>query len=239
MGWNSFDSYGVYLSQEDAMANLEAMAAKLKPHGYEYFVIDNGWFGEYALIPGTRVAAEKHAHDVRLNEWGQVMPSRTYFPDGFGPLAKRARELGIKVGVHLMRGIPRKAVELNLPIRGTPWRAADIANQNPADNCTWCQYNYAVDMTKPGAQEWYDGLIRHIADLGVEFIKYDDIVPYPAEVEAVAKAVAKTGKLIVLSLSPGGKVDPAALGSFRRANLLRVTHDIWCSASRYSRDFSS
>ncbi len=46
-------------------------------------------------------------------------------------------------------------------------------------------------MTKPGSQEWYDGLIQHIADMGVDFIKYDDIVPHPDEVEAVAKAIKK------------------------------------------------
>ena len=66
MGWNSFDSYGVYLHEQAAFDNLEAMAEKLKPHGYEYFVIDNGWFGEYALQEGTIFPAEKHAHDVRL-----------------------------------------------------------------------------------------------------------------------------------------------------------------------------
>ena len=69
MGWNSYDSYGVYLHEKAAFANLEAMAAKLKPHGYEYFVIDNGWFGEYTLQPGTIFPAEKHAHDVKLNEY--------------------------------------------------------------------------------------------------------------------------------------------------------------------------
>ena len=39
MGWNSFDSYGVYLYEEAALSNLEAMAEKLKPHGYEYFAV--------------------------------------------------------------------------------------------------------------------------------------------------------------------------------------------------------
>jgi hypothetical protein len=82
-------------------------------------------------------------------------------------------------------------------------------------------------MSKPGAQEWYNGLIQHIADLGVDFIKYDDIVPHPDEVEAVAKAIAKTGKPIVLSLSPGGDVDPTAIDFFRMANMLRVTSDVW------------
>jgi alpha-galactosidase len=227
LGWNSFDSYGVYLHEKAAMANLEAMAEILAPYGYEYFVIDNGWYGEYKLKPGTLFPVERHASDVRLNEFGQVMPSKAYFPGGIKRIADRCHELGLKFGIHMMRGIPRKAYELNLPIQGTPYRARDIADTNPANNCKWCTYNYGVDMAKPGAQEWYDGLIRHLVDLGVDMIKYDDIVPYPAEVEAVAEAIAKTGKPILLSLSPGGEVDPAAIKSFQKAHMLRVTKDVW------------
>ncbi|MEC7487101.1 MAG: glycoside hydrolase family 27 protein [Verrucomicrobiota bacterium] len=227
LGWNSFDSYGVYLHERAAIANLEAMAAKLKPHGYEYFVIDNGWFGEYALQAGTIFPAEKHASDIRINEYGYFLPSTVYFPNGFDGIAKRCKELGLKFGLHLMRGIPRKAYDLNLPIKGTPYTARDIANIDPEENCTWCTYNYAVDMNKPGAQEWYDGLIQFIADMGVEMIKYDDIVPHPDEVEAVAKAIKKTHKPILLSLSPGGRVDPSAIEFFKLSNMLRVTKDIW------------
>lgn len=227
MGWNSYDSYLVYLPEQAALKNIEAMAAKLKPHGYQYFVIDNGWFGEYQLRHGALYPAEKHASDIRLNEYGQFLPSKVYFPHGFKPLVDRCRELGLKFGVHLMRGIPRKAYELNLPIEGTSFTAQDIADTNSNYNCTWCKYCYRVDMSKPGAQEWYDGLIKHISDLGVEMIKYDDIVPYPDEVAAVVKAIAKTGKPILLSLSPGGNVDADAIDTFRQANMLRVTHDIW------------
>ncbi len=227
LGWNSFDSYGVYLHEHAAMANLEAMAELLEPYGYEYFVIDNGWFGEYKLKPGTLYPHEKHAHDVRLNPYGHVIPSKAYFPGGLKPIIDRCHELGMKFGVHMMRGVPRKAYELNLPIKGTPYTAQDIANTDPGYNCTWCTYNYGVDMSKPGAQEWYDGLIQHLADMGVDMIKYDDIVPYPAEVEAVAKAIEKTGRPILFSLSPGGSVDPAAIKSFQMAHMLRVTKDVW------------
>ena len=227
MGWNSFDSYGVYLHEKAALANLEAMAKKLKTHSYEFFVIDNGWFGEYKLQEGTIFPAEKHAHDIRVNEYGYFLPSRVYFPNGIKPIVDRCHELGLKFGVHLMRGIPRKAYELNLPIKGTSYTARDVANTDPKENCNWCKYCYGVDMSKPGAQVWYDGLIQHIADMGVDFIKYDDIVPHPDEVEAVAKAIAKTGKPIVLSLSPGGDVDPEAIDFFRMANMLRVTKDVW------------
>lgn len=227
MGWNSFDSYGVYLHEKAALENVEAMATKLKAHGYEFFVIDNGWFGEYTLQEGTLFPAEKHAHDININEYGQFSPSKVYFPNGLKMIAGRCHQLGLKFGVHLMRGIPRKAYELNLPIKETSYKARDIANTDPKENCAWCKYCYAVDMSKPGAQEWYDGLIQHIADMGVDFIKYDDIVPHPDEVEAVAKAIAKTGKPIVLSLSPGGDVDPKAIDFFRKANMLRVTPDVW------------
>jgi hypothetical protein len=230
LGWNSFDSYGVYLHEEAAMENLEAMAELLEPYGYEYFVIDNGWFGEYKLKPGSLYPLEKHAHDVRLNEFGHVIPSKAYFPGGLKPIIDRCHELGMKFGVHMMRGVPRKAYELNLPIKGTPYTARDIANTDPEFNCNWCTYNYGVDMSKPGAQEWYDGLIQHLADMGVDMIKYDDIVPYPEEVEAVAKAIEKTGRPILFSLSPGGSVDPAAIKSFQMAHMLRVTKDVWDEA---------
>jgi hypothetical protein len=227
MGWNSFDSYGVYLHEDAALANLEVMADKLLPYGYEYFVIDNGWFGEYTLQEGTIFPAEKHAHDIRIDEYGYFLPSEVYFPNGLKPIAERCHELGLKFGVHLMRGIPRKAYEMDLPIKGTSYTARDIANTNPEENCKWCYYCYAVDMSKPGAQEWYDGLIEHIASMGVDMIKYDDIVAHPDEVEAVAKAIVKTGRPILLSLSPGGKVDPEAIDFFKMGNMLRVTPDVW------------
>ena len=227
MGWNSFDSYGVYLHEQAALANLEAMAEKLLPYGYEYFVIDNGWFGEYTLQEGTIFPAEKHAHDIRIDEYGYFLPSEVYFPNGLKPIVERCHDLGLKFGVHLMRGIPRKAYEMNLPIKGTRYTARDIADTNPDENCKWCHYCYAVDMSKPGAQEWYDGLIEHVASIGVDMIKYDDIVAHPDEVEAVAKAIDKTDRPILLSLSPGNTVDPDAIDFFRMSNMVRVTPDVW------------
>jgi alpha-galactosidase len=227
MGWNSFQSYGVYLHEKAAMANLELMAKHLKPVGYKYFVIDNGWFGEYKRDAEGFYAVERHASDVNINAFGYFQPSKAYFPNGFGALLKRCDELDLKFGVHLMRGIPRKAYDLNVPIEGTTFRARDIADLRPENNCTWCAYNYGVDMDKPGAQAWYDGLIRHLVAQGVRFIKYDDIVEHPREVQAVAEAIRKTGQPVVLSISPGDRVRDKDLPMLRTANMLRVTHDIW------------
>ena len=225
MGWNSFDSYGVYLHEEAAFDNLYVLANDYRPLGYEYFTIDNGWFGEYRLKPGTHFAVEKHASDVHINEYGLLQPSHTYFPHGFEKLVRECHRLGLKFGLHLMRGIPRKAVALNTPIKGTVFHARDIADT--VNVCRWCEYNYGVDLSKPGAQEFYNSLIGQLADWGVDFIKYDDIVPYPKEVEAVVKAIAHSGRRIVLSLSPGDQVLPEALSTYQQADMLRVTHDIW------------
>lgn len=239
LGWNSFDSFGCYLYEEAAFANLEAFAKKLKPHGYEYFVVDGGWYGEYELQAGTRFPAEKHASDVRYNEFGHYLPSKTYFPNGLEALKNRTHELGLKFGVHLMRGVPRKAYEENLQIKGTNVRVRDIAITAKEQNCGWCKYNYMVDMTKPGAQEWYDGLIQHIADMGVDIIKYDDITGYPAEVEAVANAIKKTGKPIVLSLSHGGESKEEHMPAYEQANMLRITADVWDEERHLAKCFTA
>ena len=225
LGWNSFDSYGVYLYEEAAMANLEAFAEKLQPHGYEYFVIDAGWFGEFELREGTTYPLEKHAKKMKFNEFGLLQPSNTYFPNGLKPIIDRCHELGIKFGLHLMRGIPREVYELDLPIKGTNYTARDITDTTSI--CKWNPQNYGVDMTKPGAQEFYNSLMDQMAEWGVDFIKYDDLVPFPAEVEGIANAIAQCGRPMVLSLSPGGYVPENALTFFKKGNMLRVTHDIW------------
>lgn len=237
MGWNSFDSYGVYLHEQAAFDNLEAMAQKLKQYGYEYFVIDNGWFGEYQLRPGTLFPLERHASDVHINAYGLLQPSKCYFPNGFNRLIERCHTLGLKFGVHLMRGIPRKAVEQNLPIQGTSYRATDIADT--VNICHWCHYNYGVDMTKPGAQAFYNSLINQLAFWGVDFIKVDDIVPFPKEVEALIKAVEQCGRKIVISLSPGDKVPAEHLSTFSQTQMLRVTGDVWDTQQDINKCFTA
>ena len=237
LGWNSFDSYGVYLHEEAAMANLEAMAVKLKPFGYEYFVVDNGWFGEYKLVPGTRYAAEKHAADVRINEYGLLQPSKTYFPNGMKRLIDRAHGLGLKFGVHLMRGIPRKAVEQDVPIQGTKYTARQAANT--ASTCQWCHYNYGVNMEHPAGQAFLNSLVNQLAGWGIDLIKTDDLVPFPDEIEGFAKAIEQCGREMVLSLSPGGKYRMTALPYYRRGNMLRVTEDIWDRQSDLDKAFEA
>ncbi len=237
LGWNSFDSYGVYLHHEAAMENLKAMVKLLKPHGYEYFVIDGGWYGEFKLVEDTLYPKEKHAKNVRYNEYGIYQPSKTYFPKGFGELVEYAHINGIKMGIHLMRGIPRKAVEENLPVKDTNYRAKDIADVESI--CSWNHHNYGIDMSKPGAQEYYDSVYAQVADWGFDFVKVDDIAHKPKEIVAVANAIEKCGRPMVYSLSPGGSVSQTYIPYYKRANMLRITHDIWDRREDFDKAFNA
>lgn len=225
MGWNSFDSYGLYLNHTQAVEMVEQMALRYKHYGYEYFVIDAGWFGEYKTQNGTRISAERHASDVHINQYGLLQPSQCNFPQGLKVIADMCHAKGLKFGVHLMRGIPRKAVRLNTKVQGTTYRARDIADT--ASICHWNAQNYGVDMSRPGAQQFYNSLIDQLASWGVDFVKYDDIVEYPQEVQAVVRAIAQCGRPMILSLSPGDRVDENHLPILRSGNMLRVTGDVW------------
>jgi hypothetical protein len=86
-------------------------------------------------------------------------------------------------------------------------------------------------MTKPGAQAYYDSVFGLIASWGVDYVKVDDMSrPYhehQEEVEGVRRAIDRSGRPIVLSLSPGETALDAADHVSRHANLWRISDDFW------------
>src|ERR1035438_2826903 len=44
MGWNSWDSYGEGIAEDEVRANADWMAQHLKQFGWQYVVIDEGWY---------------------------------------------------------------------------------------------------------------------------------------------------------------------------------------------------
>lgn len=225
LGWNSYNCYGSNINDELTNKNLEAFIQKLKPSGYEYFVLDAGWFRHYDLKTGEIWPTDGDKSYLNIDEFGRFNPSAVLFPKGFKEIIDKAHQHGIKFGLHLMRGIPREVVKKNLPIKGTKYFARDIANVN--DTCNWSSLMYGVDMDKPGAQEYYNSVVELLASWGVDFIKYDDIVHKPSEINAVANAIEKCGKKIVLSISPGDDINPEHYDTYKRAEMIRITRDIW------------
>lgn len=226
LGWNSFDCHGVFINEAQALANLEVFVQRLKPHGYEYFCLDAGWYSEYDFQFSEGTSASREGRTTNMDEYGRYVASPKLFPRGLRYLADRCHEQGVKFGIHIMRGIPRMAVEQNTPILGSDQRAADIADTS--DVCLWSTSMFGVDMTKPGAQAYYDSVVAYLAENGVDFIKADDITDFPAEVEAVANAIAKVDRPIVLSLSPGDSTSRTNFAVYQKmANMIRLTGDVW------------
>lgn len=227
MGWNSWDCFGTGVTEAQTRANADYMAQHLKKHGWKIVTVDIDWF-----VPGAKGWNYVPNVELTMDPYGRVMPAVDRFPSasdgkGFTKLAKDLHKQGLKLGVHLLRGIPRKAVERNLPIFGTSYHAADIANK--ADFCPWNPDMWGVDMSKPGAQEYYDSLIKMLAEWGIDFIKVDDLSrPYHTpEIEAIRKAIDKCGRPIVFSTSPGAT--PVSEGKHveNHANMWRISDDFW------------
>jgi hypothetical protein len=229
MGWNSWDAFGTSITEEQARAQADFMAEHLLPFGWNVLTVDIQWYEPDAQGHGYRKDAA-----LAMDGFGRLQPAPNRFPSaaggrGFAPLAAYVHGKGLRFGVHLMRGIPRLAVARNLPVEGTPFRAQDIADT--ASVCPWNPDMYGVDMAKPGAQAYYDSVFATLAAWGVDFVKVDDISrPYhehQREIEAVRHAIDRTGRPMVLSLSPGETALDAAEHVTRHANLWRISDDFW------------
>ncbi|WP_416201169.1 MAG: Alpha-galactosidase [Thermocaproicibacter melissae] len=238
MGWNSYDYYNTNVLESEVKANADYMAEHLKQYGYEYVVVDAGWY-MYGGAENRETYHYPPFGHLNMDEFSRLIPCTEKFPSaangaGFRPLADYVHSKGLKFGIHIMRGIPRAAAHEHRPIRYKGFTAADIAD--PSSICKWNPDMYGVRATEAG-QAYYDSLLELYAQWGVDFIKCDDICntnmyvdnPYSAEkeIEMLSKAVERCGREIVLSLSPGPAVLEKAWHYEKYANMWRITNDIW------------
>lgn len=230
LGWNSWDIFGTTVTEEQTRQQADAMAEKLLPAGYDILTVDIQWYE-----PEAKAHEYKPGAKLQMDEYGRLLPAVKKFPSakngqGFKPLADYVHSKGIRFGIHIMRGIPRQAVEEDTAVLGTKLRARDIARTD--STCPWNPDMYGVDATKPGGQAYYNSLINLYASWGVDYIKCDDISrPYDdvqkAEIEALRKAIDASGRQILLSLSPGATPLEAGPHVAEHANLWRITDDFW------------
>ncbi|MFC6465721.1 glycoside hydrolase family 27 protein [Marinilactibacillus sp. GCM10026970] len=230
-GWNSWDCFGAAVTETDIHENAQYISEHLKDYGWEYVVVDIQWYE-----PEADSSVYHPFTDLIMDEYSRLMPSEKRFPssengNGFKPLGEYIHSLGLKFGIHIMRGIPRQAVHQNAKIKNSDYTARDIAKPNSI--CPWNTDMYGVDPSHPGAKAYYTSLIELYASWGVDFLKIDDIADsklyggHVEEIELIREVIDESGREIVLSLSPG----PASLehGSFlqNNANMWRLTDDYW------------
>ena len=229
MGWNSWDCYGAAVSEATVRKNADYMAKYLKAYGWEYVVVDIQWYQ-----PTAMTHMYEPFSDVVMDGFGRLLPAENRFPSaadgaGFRPLADYVHGLGLKFGIHIMRGMPRMAAHRRLPIENSAWRCDQAADPNSI--CQWNPDMYGLRQEHPAAKDYYDSIFRLYASWGVDFVKCDDIArEYPhcrREIELISAAARDCGRDIVLSLSPG----PAPLEQAEHlktwANMWRITDDFW------------
>lgn len=230
LGWNSWDSYGLRISEQQFRDNVTALATKLKPAGYTLAVIDEGW---YMHNPEDRPKPELLKYEVDAN--GRFIPVPTRFPAalqngqnvGFEQISNWIHSQGLKFGIHVIRGIPRESVARNLPIEGTNFKAQDAADQS--DACPWDPTSWGIKNNEAG-QAWYDSLLRQYAKWGVDFLKVDCISDHPYkgdEIRQIATAIKRSGREIVLSLSPGPTQLEHRAEVAELSQMWRISNDIW------------
>ena len=186
-------------------------------------------------LAGTEEGEYRPFATLCLDEYGRQIPAENRFPSsaggkGFGPIADEIHAMGLKFGIHIMRGIPRQAVHAHMPVLGTEVTAEQIAS--PFSISKWNGDMYGVDASKPGAQAYYDSIFQLYASWGVDFVKVDDICntnlyidnPYSAsrEIEMIAKSIQNCGREMVLRRSPGPAVLAEAWHLTPYATLWRV-----------------
>lgn len=229
MGWNSWDCYGAAVDEKTVRQNADYMAKHLKKFGWEYIVVDIQWY---------QPTADSHEYqpfaELTMDDYGRLLPAVNRFPSaadgaGFGPLAEYVHGLGLKFGIHIMRGLPRMAAHRGLPIYGSRATCAQAANPNSV--CAWNPDMYGLRCELPEARAYYDSIFALYAAWGVDYVKVDDIArEYPhcrREIEVISEACRGCGRDMVLSLSPGPAPLEQAEHLKRYANMWRLTDDFW------------
>ncbi len=244
MGWNSWDAYGLTITEAQFRANVDVLKTKLLPFGWQYAVIDEGWF---FFNPQDRPTPDKLHYAI--DGYGRYVPVPARFPSSMGregigrpsagklpvtleetsfkSLGDYVHAQGLKFGIHIVRGIPRASVERNLPIEGSPFKAQDAADTS--DACPWDPTNWGVQDNAAG-QAWYDSLLRQYAGWGVDLLKVDCIAAHPykvSEIRMIRRAMDKAGRPMVLSLSPGPTDLSHAEEISTLASMWRISNDVW------------
>jgi hypothetical protein len=247
MGWNSWDAYGLTITEAQFRANAAVLRDKLLPFGWRYAVIDEGWFfenpedrpkpdtlryaidphGRYVPVPARFPSAKGNGPVAAETRGTQPTLAATIEETSFKPLADWVHAQGLLFGIHIVRGIPRASVERNLPIADSSFHTKDAADTN--DACGWDPTNWGVRDNAAG-QAWYDALIQQYANWGVDLLKVDCIADHPykaSEIRQIRRAIDKSGRHIVLSLSPGPTNPSHAAEVASLGNMWRISNDFW------------
>jgi len=142
LGWSTYSQQTIasnVMNEQNILAQSDALVnSGLGDHGFRYINLDAGWSGN-------------------SDQYGRTLWNTTAFPH-FLDMIQHIHANGQKVGIYLLPGIGSGVVSANLPILGTPYHTQDIVAQ-PLTVGNGFGYEYKIDFTKPGAQEYINSII--------------------------------------------------------------------------------
>jgi alpha-galactosidase len=229
MGWNSYDCWNYAVTEKQFLDNMHYLA-NLKKYGWEYCVVDFIWW-----IPQMGAFAGSQNGNWNLgnmDQYGRFWPDTTRFPSakggkGFKPLSDSCHAMGMKFGIHLMRGVPKMAVRRNCTIFNSTYTCTQAADQN--STCPWLDWMYGTANSAAG-QAYLSSVVNLANDWGVDYLKIDDLsaaMYHGPEVVMYANAIAAASREIVFSTSPGPTPLNQASHVTQYANMFRLVNDLW------------
>ena len=236
MGWNSWDCYYSSVTEKEVVQNARYLVDNdLVRHGWEYVVVDIRWYCNHPSLGGGNYN-QRGDQGYVLDEYGRYLPSPTRFPScmkdgkniGFKALADSIHKMGLKFGIHIMRGVPKSVVGSSYKLKGSEGTAWSQVYNGTTSPCTWLKDNLLVRNNEAG-QAYYNSIMDLYAEWGVDFLKIDDLSRpfYTDEIHMIRKAIDQTGRPIVLSLSPGKTQYQYADECLENANMWRMMDDLW------------
>ena len=135
MGWNSYDSFGATVKEQEFLDAAMAMKTYLAPYGWNTAVIDYLWFDNEQMTDAN----------------GRWLPSPSKWPSSAGgvglkAVADKVHAMGLNFGIHIMRGDsaqvasrptrPSRTPRIRPPTPGTPATPAPGTSTTTASTAT-------------------------------------------------------------------------------------------------------
>ncbi|HSM77899.1 MAG TPA: glycoside hydrolase family 36 protein [Bryobacteraceae bacterium] len=146
MVWSSWTSYYEDVTEQDIVKNADWLAANLKPYGFEYVQLDDGY---------DRDAAGQHTW---IGTW-----DKNKFPHGPEWLTRYIRDKGLKAGLWLVPNAYAGAVREH-----PDWYVRDRDGKHILDYAT-----PALDSTNPEVLTFLKRLFETLDGWGFDYYKFD------------------------------------------------------------------
>ena len=150
MVWSSWTSYYEAVREEDMVRNTDWLAANLKPYGFQYVQLDDGY-------DSGHVAGQRGDHSW-IENW-----NKKTFPRGPEWLASYIKNKGLRPGIWLVPNSYANATKTH-----PDWYLRDKNGNFILDYAT-----PALDSTNPAVMEHLKRLFSTLGGWGYEYYKFD------------------------------------------------------------------